>query len=118
MVTERIFDRGNECYDSDGTRTEKWLKGIISRYDVLLEKRGYVFLSEVLVSLGFKETYESRIAGWDLTGFDRIGMYIRPIEKDTFAICFLCSSDIRDSSKMDEFLESESDIFKNFGKFA
>ena len=60
----RIYDDGNPGWTKDPERTFMHLKGIQKIFQDQYDAWGYVYFSEVLKELGYKETAMSRNCGW------------------------------------------------------
>lgn len=110
MVTERIIGPYN--YPVAKPEFQHWLETKITYYDNLLKAKGYLFLSDVFLDLGFEESYESRLAGWTSDRWERVEMSYRPDNDDTEAvrIYFRCSNNILD------YLKDEDEFNPNYYK--
>ena len=68
-----IFDETNRNWDKDMFQNIRFLEGQQLWADNLLKRKGYLFLSQVLESLGFEPTRESFEIGWKYDLNDQTG---------------------------------------------
>jgi len=61
---KRVFDSSNMNWTPYPEYNKTFLKVLQSQFTDRLQTKGYVYLNEVLDSLGFEETFEGQMLGW------------------------------------------------------
>lgn len=92
-----MFDRDNPNFDmGEPMINERFVESTIQYFSDMLKVRGYVFLKDLLDTLGIELTKKSLTFGWDSRYDDEITFGLASLPKDEFVIYLYQLKDISD----------------------
>lgn len=94
-VFRAVFDSSNPNWMANPEYNQLFLKTQINYFSDRLKKEGYVFLSDILISMGFKSTVFGHDNGWLVEeGSDFIAVVIDPMAHGPINLTFVTDGEI------------------------